>query len=264
MRLRGALLAAVLVAGCGQNGGDSERESVLERAARVSSSYGATYLIRGIVVENGERSSVRGIGTVEAGGERDHFIARSSEGALDQITDGRFVYTRVDTLPPPLNEPPPEAKGARWIRFDQDRLLERQGFNPRALRDLQNADPAQQLVTFGSLAKETRREGVERVGGVETTRYSFVISLGEVIDRATQGADDPPPVADSVRRAQVPIVLWVDRQGRVRRTRARFAAEGTRVDATSEVNRFDRGLRVRVPSGREFYDATDELLEAGD
>jgi hypothetical protein len=169
------------------------------------------------------------------------------------------VLVRIEGLDPALL-PEGTPRGTRWMRFDQERLLAARGLNTGALRELQNSDPARQLATLGSLADETRREGEEDVRGVRTTRYRLVISGDRLVERLTEGAEDPPEPSKEVREARFPFEIWVDAAGRVRRARLDWEIEGTSVNVTSEVVALERGLRVKVPSGAEVFDATEDAL----
>ena len=256
------LVAVALVGGCGDEPREerSDAEAEVARAAQVSSGYGARFVVRGSITEHGETTDLTGTGSAEAGGRRDRFTLDVDGTEVEQITDGPFVLVRVEGLSAdalPAGTPP----GTRWIKFNQERLLEQQGLSGSALRELQSSDPAQQLAILGSLADETEREGEERVRGVQTTRYRLIITGEDLIKRLSEGADNPPPPSDAVREARFPFVIWVDRTGRVRKAHFTFAAEGTGVDFTSEVVALERGLRVRMPPESEVYDATEEALE---
>jgi hypothetical protein len=143
-----------------------------------------------------------------------------------------------------------------WVKFDLEKMGQSLGANMGQLAQLGQNDPTQSL-EYLKAAGQVRRLGNDRIRGVETTHYHAVVDLEKVASQA------PEQVAASVKQlidmsgtTSVPIDVWIDGQGLLRRMHYSYAmsnqtAGNSKVALTMDL--FDFGVAVDVhppPAGR--------------
>ncbi|GEM_PF-1411981 len=138
-------------------------------------------------------------------------------GKLQAIVDydgGLVVYMKVpDSLASDLG-------GKQWMQVDVGALMQQQGMDIDlgSLLQGQSNDPTQGLGMVRG-ADNVVKIGTDTIRGVQTTHYQLTVDLDKAI------ADAPTPEArDSLQKLsnlytvrKLPVDLWLDDQGRVRR-----------------------------------------------
>lgn len=258
-RVAWATVAAGLVllaAGCG--GSQSPSEVVGAAAERTTDAGSSRVALRVRLLAEGGAVvfAASGISDYQTQRGRVSFDLRPlGGGRLDLIFDRFLYFVRL-----------PDA--ARWIRVDMTNLGGAR--NPGQFDSFQQGDPLQQLHVLRT-AFGAREVGMERVRGVETTRYSARASVRRALTLSTSGPGEGRRRAAMERTlgasidAEVPLELWIDGEGRLRRMDMALAtsAEGPagRVALTvkTRMELFEFGVAVDVarPPAAQTVDLAD-------
>ena len=148
--------------------------------------------------------------------------------------------------------------GSQWLRYDLDSL----GPEFASILDqAQQVDPAESLSVLRDVADVTE-VGRETLEGVETTHYS-----GELDLRATLEASGVDPAmlegAAGVDLDQpVPVDVWIDEDGLVRRYETSMEVSGTTTTTTFEVLEYGVDVEITAPPADETV-AFDQLVPQG-
>ena len=144
-----------------------------------------------------------------------------------------------------------------WVKMDLEKLAKKEGYDLGAIMNANQADPSQALKMLMA-SSSARPLGKERVRGVVTTRYSFVIDFNKLVhdNKALQ------QFKSATGTSTIPAQAWVDRQGRVRRMTVQMsmgAQLGTPMTMTMTEELYDFGVRtdIEVPSGSMVTDISD-------
>ena len=223
------LLAAMLVvAGCGGLSANQVLSGAQERTAGFET-------LRFSVEGSAGDYRFAGQGAVDNRARRSQLsVDLGAEGAAELVLDGSVLYVRLDGLrhAPPLATP--------WVSADLETVGAMLGDRLGELTEWAAEGPSRVLEQLRAVG-EVEELGSERVRGVETTRYRALVR--------------PPGAPDD--RA-VPVDVWIDGDGLVRRLRA---AHGTAA-ATVTVELYDFGADVAIePPAPEQVTALDELLQ---
>lgn len=188
------------------------------------------------------------------------------DGATRLVVRGKDVYVK-----PPAIEgfTPPEGKS--WFGLDLKETVEAMGVDAEAYGSIVNADPSAQLEALKN-AKDIKKVGEEKLGGVETTRFRGEVRIKDLVaalpperrKRAQEAVDEmlrQAPGADVPQRVEV----WVDDDERIRRMIQTIKAPAQRGvpagEARVSVDYSDFGTRLttRAPAAADVYDATSAL-----
>jgi hypothetical protein len=189
-------------------------------------------------------------------------------GEIEIVMDGLVMYMRM----PFLQQLRPGIKP--WIRFDLEKIGKQQGFDLQQLTQLgDQSNPAQALVYLRAASDDVEEVGAEEVRGVETTHYRMTVDLDKVAARAP--AEQREAVRTQIRALKqranvekVPVEVWVDDDGLVRREVLRYEdmrfAPGQTGDMTIRMELYDFGVTVDAepPPGDQVTDL-GELLGGG-
>lgn len=144
-------------------------------------------------------------------------------------------------------------EGKKWLKVRDD----------APFPDLGQNDPSQMLEYLQATA-EIRELGQARVRGVATKRYSARIQLAKLAERISSES------GKSMRRAleqaessgikEIPLEVWVSRDGFVRRLEMDWSVGGAGLVFTMDLFDFGTEVDVRVPPPSQVLDVS-ELLE---
>ena len=133
---------------------------------------------------------------------------------IEVVHDGDVGYVRF----PALDEQLPD--GTSWFRVDEGDTTVG-GFEFGTLEQFTTNDPREILGFLRATTSEVETVGAERVRGVETTLYRAVVDPGELRSGGSSGAQAPESLVDRLTSEpeidEVPVDLWVDAEGLVRR-----------------------------------------------
>jgi hypothetical protein len=243
---------ALVLAACG-SGGSSASEDVAEAATKTNGAK--SYAVSTSTTMNVADKSVTftGAGAFDVKKRRGKLsldLRNFAEvgqnlGTVTMILNGFDLYLRM----PFLRSVAPQLKP--WLKVNLQQAGRSQGLDLSAFLQLgQGGDPTQSLQYLRG-AGDVKKKGSEEVRGVDTTHYEMTVDLRRVADKAPQQlrARLRNATAQIIRvtgQRKVPVEIWVDDQGLVRRfvQRQKIPIQGNRTDMTLQMELFDFGTSV--------------------
>lgn len=160
-----------------------------------------------------------------------------------------------------------------WIKFDLEELGKAQGIDLSQFTQFGQADPSQALQYLRAVSGEVKDEGSEEVRGVSTTHYAARVDLRKFPDVLPEDQREAAKKAvDSLidqlgGRSELPMEVWIDDQGLIRRQRFDFSFEpqgAAKFSFRYDIELYDFGVEVDVepPPAENTADFT-ELLSQG-
>lgn len=144
-----------------------------------------------------------------------------------------------------------------WVKMDLEKLAKKAGYDLGAIMNANQADPSQALKMLMA-SSHARPLGKERIRGIVTTRYSFVIDFDQLVhdNKALQ------QFKSITGTSSIPAQAWIDAQGRVRRLNVQMSMGpqlGTPMTMTITEDLYDFGVRTDIepPSGSMVTDISD-------
>ena len=164
--------------------------------------------------------------------------------------------------------------GEPWWKIDMGRFYREQyGASPSELSGGAPSDPAAQLGYLKGVSDAVEEAGKGKVRSVPTTRYRATIDLEKAAE-AEEGAarEATRKMAEQLGARELPVEVWLDEDGRVRRYRMTMpvakapqggpSMEG-RVTVVQELWDFGVPVRVEPPPPGQTEDMTDKLMKQG-
>jgi hypothetical protein len=158
------------------------------------------------------------------------------------------------------------AGGARWIQLELQNVADASGLDFGPLVQGSQADPTQYLLWLGALGPGVTKIGEEDVRGVPTSRYRAAVDLNLLEQHAPPGKEAEwaayvQTLRDRLGLASIPVEVWIDGDGLVRRFNHEygFSAEGTTAVVTTELFDFGIPVNVRAPSPDEVVTLNDVI-----
>jgi len=131
-----------------------------------------------------------------------------------------------------------------WVKMDVEKLAKKEGYDLGAIMNANQADPSQALKMLMASSR-ARVTGTDRIRGIPTTRYAFVIDFEELV-HDNKALEQLKAVAGT---SSIPAQAWIDAQGRVRRLNVRMsigASLGTPMTMTMTEDLYDFGVRANI------------------
>jgi hypothetical protein len=166
---------------------------------------------------------------------------------MDELFDGEAFYIH---FPESLAGRLPGGKA--WMKLDLAALGKSAGVDLQQMMQANQGNPADMLEALKGVGT-SHKLGSENIGGAPTTHYRADIDLDKVADRV--GGGNVKELFKSAGVSSVPVDVWIDRAGRVRREAFKFAAAGTAIDMTIEFTRFGVPVDVTPPPADQVMDA---------
>jgi hypothetical protein len=271
-RLLGVLLACAVLpfaAGCG-DAGDSVKSAVdpVAQAATNTANAGTVQLsMTGSVSASGIEIPLRSTGAFDLKNKRGHMEVTTSvpgkgDIKIEELLDGLVVYMRSDALTSNLPD------GKHWIKLDLQKLGKSEGLDMNSAMSTGGSDPTQMLSYLNAASDSIDRIGTQVVRGTQTTHYHVVVDLLKIASTV------PAAKQAAVRRTfrhevelvgthTIPIDVWIDSQGLVRREHFDISMHPATVTVPVEmemtIDFFDFGAPVHVvpPPARMVADLAD-------
>lgn len=176
---------------------------------------------------------------------------------IEIVQDGDVEYVRLPALHARLPE------GKTWVRGAEGSSGDEFDFGE--LERVAETDPRQLLETLATVAGEIETVGIEELRGVETTHYRAAVdplALAKAGDR--EGRRAPPSLVDQLteRVGDVPIDIWLDADGLVRKFAMEFSAEDPSTSESNEASMtfelwdYDEPVAIELPPASEVVDAS--------
>ena len=153
------------------------------------------------------------------------------DGTLRMIVTAQSIYMSM----PGLTDEIPG--GAEWIAMPLDG-----GFIPTDELSFGLGDPTAMFADLEG-AGEVTEIGQDQVRGVPTTRFRVTISSETLGD-----------VGSELFLADVPIDVWIDEMGLIRRIEGSFEADGASGAVAMEFFDFGRDADITIPSGDDVFE----------
>jgi len=142
--------------------------------------------------------------------------------------------------------------GKPWLKLDVGAVAKATGAS--------QGNPADMLQALKGVGG-SRKLGAENVGGTATTHYRATIDPQKALARIpdAQSSGLLKQMLSSAHLGSIPIDVWVDRGGRVRRESIKFAAAGTSMDMTVNFTRYGAAVDIAPPPADQVLDARSLL-----
>ncbi|MDL5203219.1 DUF1396 domain-containing protein [Streptomyces sp. ALI-76-A] len=162
-----------------------------------------------------------------------------------------------------------EMDGKSWIKFDMSALGE-EGLGAEGAPGPGQADqnPATES-TFLTGAKDVKKVGTETVDGVETTRYSGVVTLADLEaslkdeDKATrERRQKSVEQYEKLGVDKLTMDMWVDGDDHTKQFRMRGDADKGPLDMTITFLDLNKPVTVTAPPAKDTMDLAEMMQEA--
>jgi hypothetical protein len=134
-------------------------------------------------------------------------------GTIQMIFQYPLIYMDMPFLAGKLPE------GKTWIELDLTKAASAAGINLSQLSSLDQTDPDQFLEYLRASSGDVSTVGSETLDGVPTTHYRATLQLSSILDRlpSSEQAAAKTALEKLGGVSGIPVDVWVDGQGRVRR-----------------------------------------------
>lgn len=196
-----------------------------------------------------------------------------------RMLDGIFYMRYPENLVSQMGLPP----GVAWIRMDPASLT---GASAEQMRSMsgQVQDPTQLLAFLEAAGADVAEVGTEEVDGVETTRYRASATFGELAETQSEALEKvlgnetlAAESLEAMRDVEIPMEVWIDTDGRVRRLRVQMdmsaamvgvpgqagGAGSLLVDLEENFTDFGVDVEVEPPPAAETVDFAELFANLG-
>jgi hypothetical protein len=180
---------------------------------------------------------------------------------IDVVQDGKVGYVKLPALADQL------PAGKSWIRSDDGGGGVQAGFDFDELEQFAKTDPRDVLETLRAVTSKIETVGSEDLRGVETTHYRAVIDPAELAKLAPSGDEQMTQTLVDQFTAQsglgaIPVDVWIDETGFVRKLGMSFAAtqpgttQSSEVSLAFEIWDYGESVDIDVPPASQVADAS--------
>jgi hypothetical protein len=168
---------------------------------------------------------------------------------VEVVQDGVVMYMRFPALAGQL------PAGTSWVRADLRQLGQAKGFDLEQLQELTGSDPRKMLDYLRAVSGDIETVGVEQLRGVETTHYHATVDLlrYEKLVPAAKRKELKTLLGDVVEQSglrELPVDVWLDGFGLVRKLQMRFSATQPGLTEPAEAalgfELYDYGKRIVI------------------
>jgi hypothetical protein len=221
----------------------------------------------GSVTMGGQTLPVTGNGAVDMSANAGRLsMSMTVPGAgaqtFDEILSGTTFYIR---MPRGLAQLP---GGKQWMKVDLQAIGKNKGIDFAKAMNAGRQNPAD-MVRFLKAVGSSHVVGTEPIRGTPTTHYSASIDLGQAAERIgdAKTAAALKQLYASSGATSLPVDVWIDRAGRVRRERFSMTLQGAAgtagMDIAVDFLRFGVPVDLRAPPSDQVLDASSFLKAAG-
>jgi hypothetical protein len=168
---------------------------------------------------------------------------------IEAIQDGKVVYMSFPAIADQL------PAGKTWVRVDAEKTAKAAGVDLSDLEQFTGADPRTLLDFLKGVSGEIETVGSEEIRGVSTTHYRATLDLQNYEQLVPPGQrkelrDMLGELLQQAGLAEMPVDVWLDDDGYVRKVELSFSAspEGTpgAVEASMVFELYDYGADVGI------------------
>jgi hypothetical protein len=266
-----AIVAVALLIGLLVGGGGGRLDPVAKAADSTTAAGSAQIDVSGSIGVQGRVVPLSGKGFLDARNRRGRLaismvIPGVGQTDFEEIMDGLTFYVK---LPGELGKG--LRGGKRWIKLDLAAAARAQGIDfDKLLRANPGgaANPGDMLRYLKAVG-DSRVVGHETIRGTPTTHYRATVDIDKAVDRIgdRQTEQSLKRLYDSMGVTSVPIEVWIDRSGLVRREAINFTATvgnagGFSMSMTTDFLRFGVPVKVGAPPADQVYDISALLGRA--
>lgn len=178
---------------------------------------------------------------------------------IQVIQDGKVGYVRFPAIDGQLPE------GKTWIKGTEGDA-KTGGFDFQGLESFTRSDPRELLDTLRSVSGEIETVGSEELRGVETTHYRAVIDPADLAKSAGATQASTQSLVDQITSqsglGDVPLDVWIDANGLVRKLSMNFSATDTGTSQSSDVSMsfelwdYGEDVEISLPPASQVADAS--------
>jgi hypothetical protein len=272
-------LVAAIASGCGSSSNStSTTTGPIVKAAFVTAQAGGAQVALSGTVSTGALPpplTLNGTGAFNLGGHEGTFavvvaglpaatqsVLHGSTLQLREILKGGAIYVSSPLFASRL------PGGAHWLRINLSQVEQALGLDPSSLTG--GTDPTQYLQDLRGAASSVRVVGHETVRGVLTTRYAATIDVEKAAEQAagasrTQVHALVHKLLEKTGQSTLPVEVWVDGQGRVRKITLALATKAGGQSGTAHLTleyfNFGAPPTITAPPPSEVFDITAQTLE---
>jgi outer membrane lipoprotein-sorting protein len=257
-----ATLVALAAAACGA--GDGAAEALADAGAATREVDTMRVRATGTVAAGADSIAFEGTGAADNRSQRSSMRMTTPNPAgggvinVAVVMDGTTMYMRMPGLLP----------GNPWLSMDLQKAGEESGVDVESLLQLgQQNDPTRALDYLRAVGT-VEELGTESVRGVETTRYVTELDFthyADVVEADNRAAAKAlrALVEDSGGSLVMPIEVWVDEEGLVRRQSfEQEIPDGGTMKMSMELYDFGAAVDIEVPAAKDVV-SIDELGGTG-
>ncbi|HVM20349.1 MAG TPA: DUF6612 family protein [Egibacteraceae bacterium] len=245
--------AVVLLPACGTAQDEASAQERIAQAPAATEAAGSARMDMDMTMTvQGDEVTVTGEGAMDFATEQATMTMEM--GALMPGGGSQSMEIRTDGSTIFLLMPNAQEMGlpTPWIRMDVDEMAGLRGLGE--LQQMSN-DPAGSMNMLRGASEDIREVGTEEIRGVSTTHYQATVDLERAAEQAPEGAGEAlRQQIEVLGRSTVPVEVWLDDEGRVRRqqvvmdlSQAQGAAAGQGPEEMRmTVELFDFGAEVDV------------------
>jgi hypothetical protein len=154
------------------------------------------------------------------------------QGTLRMVFQYPVIYLDMSSLAGRLPE------GKTWMKLDVGKLAQAAGIEASQLSSINQADPSQFLDYLRASSGSVVTLGSESVDGVSAIHYRATIQLSRILERlpSDQQAAARATLEKLGESGSIPVDVWVDAHGRVRREQLAISSSGGIAGATAGVS----------------------------
>lgn len=168
------------------------------------------------------------------------------------------VYMRMGLLDPLLG-------GKHWLKIDASKLGKKLGIDFGKLTGGPTTqDPSQMLGLLQATSGEVDDLGAETIDGTATTHYRANVDLAKAARLEGVSSQTLQQLTQAGVPGTVPVDVWIDPDGLIRRFRMSFAMTSAGVplhmSMTMGLSNYGTAAKVTAPPTADVYDASELLL----
>jgi hypothetical protein len=256
-----ALVVALAAAACG-GGSEPAAEQAPQDAVVLAASKtneAGTYKadITGTVDVAGQSMDMSGSGAFDAANKQGRMSYTMN--VAGQVIDMEMVFAFPVVymhFPPEIG---PLPGGKTWVKIDLEKMGQQAGVDFGQLMQAGQNDPSQGL-DFLRGVSDVQTVGDEDVRGVATTHYTGVVDLQSLGAKSPELKAQVDQLVERSGISRVPIEVWIDDEGFVRRMKQSFEGNGTlpmNMTMTTEFYDFGTDVSVEEPPADDVVDFSD-------
>jgi outer membrane lipoprotein-sorting protein len=254
----GAISAALVLPACGAEDAAKKLDPVAEAAGNTIDAGGADLGGKMTMELEGQQIDLEIDGVVDFGRSRMRMtmdtvgeVQKELKAVfpISMAVDGSTMYQQMPMIEKIL------PSGKTWMKIDIERVT---GMDMSSLGGGSGSDPAAMIESLKH-AGETKKIGTEDIGGEEMTHYRTMLDPKKVAAKAEKMSPRVKKALEQMGDQKMPIDVWIDREGRLRREDMDLDQQGTKVKMTMTFDNFRNNVDVPIPSDADAEDMTDEI-----